>query len=78
MIAAVCSWHEHHELAANEIDRRLARREKMIVAAPALVETYKRKRVRKRVKSFVDSQGSAVELTVLMPRSLRIMTLQIP
>jgi len=33
MIAAVCSWHEHHELAANEIDRRLARREKMIVAA---------------------------------------------
>lgn len=40
MIAAVCSWHEHHELAANEIDRRLARREKMIVAAPALVEAY--------------------------------------
>ena len=36
----MCSWHEHHELAANEIDRRLARREKMIVAAPALVEAY--------------------------------------
>jgi len=40
MIAAVCSWHEHHEPAANEIERRLARREKMIVAAPALVEAY--------------------------------------
>ena len=40
MIAAVCSWHEHHELAATEIDRRLARREKMIVAAPSLVEAY--------------------------------------
>ncbi len=40
MIAAICSWHEHHELAANELDRRLARREKMIVAAPALVEAY--------------------------------------
>ena len=40
IIAAVCSWHEHHELAATEIDRRLARREKMIVAAPALVEAY--------------------------------------
>jgi predicted nucleic acid-binding protein len=40
MIAAVCSWHEHHEAAANEIDRRLAERAKMIVAAPALVETY--------------------------------------
>ena len=40
MIAAVCSWHEDHELAANEIGRRLARREKMVVAAPALVEAY--------------------------------------
>jgi predicted nucleic acid-binding protein len=40
MIAAVCSWHEHHEAAANEIDRRLAGRAKMIVAAPALVEAY--------------------------------------
>jgi predicted nucleic acid-binding protein len=40
MIAAVCSWHEHHEAAANEIERRLDRREKMIVAAPVLVEAY--------------------------------------
>jgi hypothetical protein len=40
MIAGVCSWHEHHELAANEIGRRLARREKMIVAAPARVNAY--------------------------------------
>ena len=40
MIAAVCSWHEHHEAAANEIERRLAARAKMIVAAPALVEAY--------------------------------------
>jgi predicted nucleic acid-binding protein len=40
MIAAVCSWHAHHEPAANEIERRLARREKMIVAAPALIEAY--------------------------------------
>jgi predicted nucleic acid-binding protein len=40
MIAAVCSWHEHHEAAAIEIERRLAGRAKMIVAAPALVEGY--------------------------------------
>jgi predicted nucleic acid-binding protein len=40
MIAAVCSWHEHHEAAASEIERRLAGRERMIVAAPALVEAY--------------------------------------
>jgi predicted nucleic acid-binding protein len=40
MIAAVCSWHEHHDAAAKEIERRLAARAKMIVAAPALVEAY--------------------------------------
>jgi predicted nucleic acid-binding protein len=40
MIAAVCSWHEHHEAAANEIENRLAARAKMIVAAPALIEAY--------------------------------------
>ncbi len=40
MIAAVCSWHEHHEAAVNELERRLAGRAKMIVAAPALVEAY--------------------------------------
>jgi predicted nucleic acid-binding protein len=40
MIAAVCSWHEHHDAAANEIERRLAGRSKMIIAAPALVEAY--------------------------------------
>ena len=40
MIAAVCSWHEHHEAAANEIESRLAGRAKMFIAAPALVEAY--------------------------------------
>ena len=40
MIAAVCSWHEHHEAAANEIESRLAGRAKMMVAAPALIEAY--------------------------------------
>lgn len=40
IIAAVCSWHEHHEAAATEIERRLDGRGQMIVAAPALVEAY--------------------------------------
>jgi predicted nucleic acid-binding protein len=40
MIATVCSWHEHHDRAASEIDRRLRRGEKMLVAGPALVESY--------------------------------------
>jgi predicted nucleic acid-binding protein len=40
MVAAVCSWHEHHEVAAAEIERRLERRERLCVPAPALIETY--------------------------------------
>jgi predicted nucleic acid-binding protein len=40
MIAAVCTWHEHHERAAGEIDRRLERGETLCVAAPTLVEAY--------------------------------------
>ena len=40
MIAAVCGWHEHHARAATEIGRRLARRDRMLSAAPALVEGY--------------------------------------
>jgi len=40
MIAAVCGWHEHHAAAAAEIERRVARGERLAVAAPALVEAY--------------------------------------
>jgi predicted nucleic acid-binding protein len=40
MVAAVCTWHEHHAAAAASIERRLARRERMAIAAHALVETY--------------------------------------
>lgn len=40
MVAAVCAWHEHHERAAAEVNRRLSARQAMVVVAPALVETY--------------------------------------
>ena len=40
MIAALCAWHEHHEAAAAELNQRLARGDTLIVAAPALAETY--------------------------------------
>jgi predicted nucleic acid-binding protein len=40
MVAAVCGWHERHAETAAAIDERLARRERMIVAAHALVEAY--------------------------------------
>jgi predicted nucleic acid-binding protein len=40
MVAAVCSWHEHHARAAAEVDRRLRARQTLIAPAPALVETY--------------------------------------
>jgi len=40
MIAAVCTWHEHHAAAVNEVELRLGRGETMRIAAPTLVETY--------------------------------------
>jgi predicted nucleic acid-binding protein len=40
LIAAVCSWHEHHERTVKEIERRLRQGDSMIIAAPALVEAY--------------------------------------
>jgi predicted nucleic acid-binding protein len=40
MVAAVCTWHEHHVAAAAEIDRRIDGGERLAVPAAALVETY--------------------------------------
>jgi predicted nucleic acid-binding protein len=40
MVAAVCSWHEHHERATRAIEHRLKQRQTMIVAASALIEAY--------------------------------------
>lgn len=40
MVAAVCTWHEHHVAAAREIEARLERGEQLTIAAPALVEAY--------------------------------------
>ena len=40
IIAALVDWHEHHEAAAREISSRLEAGERLVVAAPALIETY--------------------------------------
>jgi predicted nucleic acid-binding protein len=40
LVAAVCSWHEHHEATSAELARRDRRGEKLVLAAPALVEAY--------------------------------------
>ncbi|SRR5579884_1287912 len=40
MVATLLGWHEHHERAVREIERRLDRGERLVVAAPALIETY--------------------------------------
>ena len=40
MVAALCAWHVHHSQAIAEIERRLRRAERMLVAAPALVDAY--------------------------------------
>lgn len=40
VIAALLDWHEHHEAAAREISSRLEAGERIVVAAPVLVESY--------------------------------------
>jgi predicted nucleic acid-binding protein len=40
IVAALCTWHEYHGRAVAEIERRLENSEALVVAAPALVETY--------------------------------------
>jgi len=40
MVAAVCTWHEHHERAARQIEQRLTSGEELLVAVAALVEAY--------------------------------------
>lgn len=36
----MCAWHEHHQAAQSELARRLRDDEPMLVAGPALVESY--------------------------------------
>lgn len=40
LVAAVCSWHEHHERTAAEIERRRRAREGVILAGTSLIEGY--------------------------------------
>jgi predicted nucleic acid-binding protein len=40
LVAIACSWHEHHSPTVGELARRARRREQIVMAAPALVETY--------------------------------------
>ena len=40
MVAAVCSWHVHHDRAIAELERRLNAGERLVVPAPALAESY--------------------------------------
>ena len=40
MVAAVCAWHEHYQAAQSELTRRLRDDGPMLVAGPALVESY--------------------------------------
>ena len=40
LIAAVSSWHEHHERTRSEIERRERSAEQLVVAGHSLAETY--------------------------------------
>jgi predicted nucleic acid-binding protein len=40
MVATVCTWHEHHERAITEMERRFAARESLVIATSTLIEAY--------------------------------------
>jgi predicted nucleic acid-binding protein len=40
MVAAICMWHERHEVAVAAIEQRLDRGDRLVVAAHAIIEAY--------------------------------------
>jgi predicted nucleic acid-binding protein len=40
IVAAVCSWHEHHAAAAHELGQRFGTDQPMVLAAHTLAESY--------------------------------------
>ena len=36
----MCAWHEHHERTVNDLEKRRAARQRLIMAAPAMLEAY--------------------------------------
>lgn len=40
LVAAVSSWHEHHERTLAELDRRTKRGDELVLASHSLAETY--------------------------------------
>lgn len=40
MVAALCSWHEHHEATRIEVERSARTGGTLLLAAPSLIETY--------------------------------------
>ena len=40
LVAAVCAWHEHHEVTLGDIERRRRSRETPVIAGHSLVESY--------------------------------------
>ena len=40
LVAAVCSWHEHHAATAADMARRASAGQTLVLAAPSLVEAY--------------------------------------
>jgi len=40
VVAVICAWHEHHAATADDVEARLSRGERLVVAAHVLVEAY--------------------------------------
>ena len=40
LVAAVCTWHEHHGRTLSELERRIRSNQELVLAAHSLAETY--------------------------------------
>ncbi len=40
LVAAICSWHRHHEATRREIERRYTAGEELVLSAHSLAETF--------------------------------------
>ena len=40
LVAAICSWHEHHDRTRAELERRVGGNEELVLAAHSLAEIY--------------------------------------
>jgi hypothetical protein len=69
LVAGLCAWHEHHERAAREIERRLDRGESLVVAVADLAPSCNRIQVAGAVRRCKQLVGDILGMQLVQRRS---------